>query len=54
MGLLNNRLHKTSTIEKAEVLTALVLAGFLAYIFFKYSNKWLRKKPKDEIDEIGK
>lgn len=53
MGLLSGKLFRTSTVEKFENIGALFLAGFLAYIFFKYSNKWLRKKPKNEIDDIG-
>ena len=54
MGLLTGKLIGTSTVEKFENLTALVLAGFLVYICFKYSNKLFKKKPKDEIEDIGK
>ncbi|WP_203256555.1 hypothetical protein [Hyunsoonleella ulvae] len=54
MGLLSGKLIGTSTVEKFEHLTALALAGLLAYLCFRYSNKLLRKKPKDEIDNIGK
>lgn len=54
MGLLTGKLTGTTNIEKVEYLGALFLAGLLAYVFFKYSNKWLRKKQNNEIDNIGK
>ncbi|WP_187388275.1 hypothetical protein [Seonamhaeicola marinus] len=54
MGLLSGKLIGTSRVEKFEYLTALLLACLLTYLCFRYSNRLLRKKPKDEIDNIGK
>ncbi len=54
MGLLSGKKF-VSTIGMIEDLTALILSGVLAYVFFKYANKWTAKKTENlEIDEIGK
>jgi len=44
-----------SGIEIFERIAALLFAGGLAFVFFKYANKWTRKKKpvKSEIDNIG-
>jgi hypothetical protein len=52
MSLMSGRRSET-TIEKFENLFALVIAGVLAYVLFKYAKKWTTKKSKDEIEEIG-
>nr|WP_321228020.1 hypothetical protein [uncultured Psychroserpens sp.] len=45
----------TSTTESFEIIGAIVITAILGYLFFKYGNKWTRKKSKvkDEIDSIG-
>lgn len=35
-----------TTTAKLEHFIALILAGFLAHIFFKYANRWTRRKPR--------
>ncbi len=52
LNILTGNISET-TIGKVENLFALLFAGFLAYIFFKNGNKFLKKKPKDEIEQIG-
>ncbi|WP_299883455.1 hypothetical protein [uncultured Lacinutrix sp.] len=42
-----------TTIGIIEDLLAILIAGFLAYIFIKYGNKFLKKKPEDNINQIG-
>ena len=37
-----------------ETIFAILFAGFLAYVFFKYAVKWTKKKPKIEIEDIGR
>lgn len=37
-----------------ETIFAILFAGFIAYVFFKYAVKWTKKKPKIEIEDIGR
>ena len=43
----------TSAIQKGERFGAMVFAGVLAYLFFKYARKWTNKKTNSEINDIG-
>lgn len=44
-----------STIETAEIITAIVLTVVFGFLFFKYALKWTSKQtPKEEIEDIGK